>query len=148
MSNYKIKKLQLDKAKELGVEILRATNPNKKLDVFIKGKKVSSIGANKSIDPKKPMNDYATYLQKLPQKEAEKKRMGYVNRHKKEPKIKDGQYTPSFYADELLWGKKGQAVNQEIKYNKKIHTLVEKKIKDKKVKMEKNAKKAKIKSKK
>tara|TARA_R110002072_G_scaffold192549_2_gene349584 strand:+ start:7930 stop:8373 length:444 start_codon:yes stop_codon:yes gene_type:complete len=131
MSNYKIKKLQYEKAKELKVKILRATNPNKKLDVFVGGKKVSSIGANKSINPKKPMNDYATYLEKLSKAEAEKKRMGYVKRHSKEPKIKDGKYTPSFYADELLWGKKGEAVNQEIKYNKKIIGDIEKKIKDK-----------------
>ena len=59
--SYKIKQLQKDKARELGVTIAPSKNPEKKIDVFIGDKKVASIGANKSMVKGKPMIDYATY---------------------------------------------------------------------------------------
>lgn len=111
---YKIKKLQFEKAKELGVTIRPSTNLNKKIDVFIGLKKVASIGANKSINPAKPMMDYATYLQKGDKSLAEQRRTNYINRHSKEPKVDDdGDPTKSFYADEILWGKRGENVNRK-----------------------------------
>ena len=111
---YKIKKLQFEKAKELGVTIRPSTNLNKKIDVFIGLKKVASIGANKSINPAKPMMDYATYLQKGDKSLAEQRRTNYINRHSKEPKVDDdGDATKSFYDDEILWGKRGENVNRK-----------------------------------
>lgn len=95
--SYNIKDIQLKKAKKLGVEIKPSTNKKKKLDVFNKkGEKVGSIGA---IGYK----DYGTYLQELPKKDADKKRKNYLARHSKEPKMKDGKRTNSYYADKILW---------------------------------------------
>ena len=96
MSDYKIKQIQKDKAKKLGVEIKPSTNKKKKVDVFKKGEKVASIGAT-------GYKDYGTYLQELPKKEADKKRKNYLKRHSKEPKMKDGKRTNSYYADKILW---------------------------------------------
>ena len=124
---YKIKKLQLDKAKELGVQIAPSTNRQKKVDIFLKGKKLYSIGAN-------GMNDYATYLEdkSVPKSEAEKRRINYIQRHSKEPKIDDeGNFTKSFYADEILWGKRKDNINTEIKRKDKVFKRIEKEIKKK-----------------
>ena len=96
MSNYKIKKIQKDKAEKLGLEIKPSTNKKKKVDVFKKGEKVASIGAT-------GYKDYGTYLTELPKKEADKKRKNYLARHSKEPKMKDGKRTNSYYADKILW---------------------------------------------
>ncbi len=101
MSNYKIKPLQLLNAKKIGVEIKQSTNKRKKLDVFKDGKKVGSIGA--MYPDGKPYKDYATYLQELPKKDADKKRKNYLARHSKEPKMKDGKRTNSLYSDLILW---------------------------------------------
>ena len=101
MSNYKIKPLQLKNAKKIGVEIKPSTNKRKKIDVFKDGKKVGSIGA--MYPDGKPYKDYATYLTLLPKKEADKKRSNYLKRHAKEPKMKDGKRTNSYYADVILW---------------------------------------------
>lgn len=95
--SYNIKDIQLKKAKRLGVEIKPSTNPKKKLDVFNKkGEKIASIGAT-------GYKDYGTYLQELPKKDADKKRKNYLARHAKEPKMKDGKRTNSYYADKILW---------------------------------------------
>lgn len=95
--SYKIKPLQKQKAAKLGVIIKPSTNKKKKIDVFNKdGDKIGSIGA---IGYK----DYATYLQELPKKEADKKRSNYLKRHSKEPKMKDGKRTNSYWADVILW---------------------------------------------
>ena len=65
MSDYKIKKLQKDKAKKLNVEIKPSTNKKKKVDVFKDGKKVGSVGAS-------GYKDYATYVDDIGLKEANK----------------------------------------------------------------------------
>lgn len=101
MSNYKIKPQQLINAKKIGVEIKQSTNKRKKLDVFKDGKKIASIGG--MYPDGKPYKDYATYLQELPKKDADKKRKNYLARHSKEPKIKNGKRTPSYYSDVILW---------------------------------------------
>ena len=101
MSNYKIKPLQLANAKKIGVDIKVSTNKRKKIDVFKDGKKVASIGA--MYPNGTPYMDYATYLTKLPKKDADKKRSNYLKRHAREPKMKDGKRTPSYYADVILW---------------------------------------------
>ena len=132
MSNYKVKQLQLDKANELGVKIRPSTNKNKKLDIYIRDKKIYSIGGA-------GYNDYATYIKdkNVSKEDAEKRRVSYIARHSKEPKIdKDGEYTKSLYADEILWGKKKDNINNsEIKRKKTIIgnviKRIEKKEKDK-----------------
>jgi len=98
---YEIKELQREKAKKLGLEIKPSTNKSKKVDVFKKGEKVASIGG--MYKDGRPYKDYATYLKELPKKEADKKRKNYLARHKKEPKVKDGKKTNSYYADKILW---------------------------------------------
>lgn len=133
--SYKIKKLQLDKAKELGVQILPSDNPNKKVDVFIEGKKIVSIGANKSKIKGKPMMDYASYLKSDPTK-AEQRRKNYIERHSKEPKIdkKTGRPSKSFYSDEILWGKKKDTINKGVIKNlNKLKKEVKEKIARKKL---------------
>ena len=135
-SLYKVKKLQIDKAKELGVQIRPSTNKKKKLDVFIKGKKQYSIGAN-------GMNDYASYLQRkdISKEEAEAKRLNYIQRHSKEPKMdKDGEFTKSLYADELLWGKRKDNINTETKKKEKVIKQITKDIQTKEKEREKKLK--------
>ena len=134
--SYKIKKLQRDKASELGLTIKPSTNPNKKLDVFIDKKRVASIGANISTIKGKPMMDYATYL-KEDKKKAEYRRENYIKRHSKEPKIDNkGRPSKSFYSDEILWGKKKDNIN-----NTKPLQKYKKVVKDKQEKKEKKIKK-------
>ena len=94
--SYRIKEIQKEKAKKLGVDIKPSTEKKKKLDVFKNGEKVASIGA---IGYK----DYGTYLEELPKKDADKKRKNYLARHSKEPKMKNGKRTNSYYADKILW---------------------------------------------
>lgn len=97
MSDYKIKPLQREKAKKLGLTIKPSTNKKKKVDIFNKkGEKVGSVGAS-------GYKDYATYLNELPKKEADLKRKNYLKRHAKEPKKKDNKRTNSYYADKILW---------------------------------------------
>jgi hypothetical protein len=95
--SYKIKKLQKEKAEKLNLVIKPSKNKNKKIDVFDKeGNKLASIGAL-------GYKDYATYIQEIGLDKANIKRKNYLKRHAKEPKIKDGKRTPSFFADKILW---------------------------------------------
>ena len=125
MSSYKIKKRQLAQAKKLGVIIEPSGDSGKKIDVFAKptaqekkegkkkGKKLASIGG--FYDGNKiPYGDYATYLQNPVDRygnpaPAEERRKSYLKRHSLEPKKKkdkDGKeyFTPSYWADKILWG--------------------------------------------
>ena len=140
---YKIKPIQLKKAKELGVTIAPARNPNKKLDVFIGDKRIASIGANVSKTKGKPMMDYASYLQEEGKTIANKKRDSYLKRHSTDPKRdkKTGAPSKSFYADEILWGKPKDNINI-----KEVRTFD--KYKSKVVKNEKEKEKKKVKKKK
>ena len=90
---YKIKQLQKDKAKELGVVIAPSKNPEKKIDVFIGDKKVASIG-NKNY------SDYATYRKENGVKYADERKRLYKLRHNKTRQIKNSN---SYYADKILW---------------------------------------------
>ena len=94
--SYKIKPLQRSKAKNLGLTIKPSTNKKKKLDVFKGDDKVGSIGAM-------GYKDYATYIGLIGKKDADVKRKNYLARHSKEPKMKDGKRTNSYYADKILW---------------------------------------------
>lgn len=93
---YQIKEIQRKKAKREGVTIKPSKNPKKKIDVFKKDKKVASIGA-------KGYKDYATYMKEDGKEVADQKRKNYLKRHSKEPKMKDGKKTNSYYADKILW---------------------------------------------
>ena len=100
--SYNIKPLQRKKASNLGLTIKPSTNKKKKLDVFNKeGKKVGSIGA--MYPDGRPYMDYASYILRDGLKIANEKRKNYLKRHSKEPKMKDGKRTNSYYADKILW---------------------------------------------
>ena len=95
--SYKIKPLQRQKAKALNLTIKPSTNKKKKLDVFnSKNEKVGSIGAIGYMD-------FASYIERDGKEVADKKRKAYLKRHAKEPKMKDGKRTNSYYADKILW---------------------------------------------
>jgi hypothetical protein len=100
--SYMIKTLQKQKAKKLGLTIEPSSKKNKKIDVKNKdGEVLASIGGVKKDGSF--YNDYATYIEKMGLKEANKKRKNYLLRHSKEPKTKDGKKTPSYYSDKILW---------------------------------------------
>lgn len=102
MSGYKIKKLQLEKAKKLNLVIKSSQKKNKKIDVFNqKGELLASIGGVKK-DGTFYM-DYANYIEKIGLEKANEKRKNYLKRHSKEPKTKNGVKTPSYYSDVILW---------------------------------------------
>tara|TARA_R100001129_G_scaffold186416_2_gene178065 strand:+ start:755 stop:1033 length:279 start_codon:yes stop_codon:yes gene_type:complete len=77
------------KAKKINVDVKYSKEGNKKLDVIKDGKKVGSIGHKK----------YSDHIQHG----EEDRRQRYLKRHSKEPKMKDGKRTNSYYADKILW---------------------------------------------
>ena len=88
---YKIKKYSYDQAKKLNVDIKPSTRKNKKIDVYKDDVYICSIG---DIN----YNDYPSYL--LIDKElAEKRRMLYHQRHKKDNIIN----TKGYYSLNILW---------------------------------------------
>jgi hypothetical protein len=93
---YKIDKNQKSNAKKINVTIKPSTNKNKKIDVYKNNKKVASIGDIK-------YKDYNIYLKNEGKPEATKRKDLYLNRHKNEPKNKNGVPTKSYYADKILW---------------------------------------------
>ena len=88
---YNIKKYSFDEAKKLGVEIKPSKIKNKKIDVFKGDVFICSIGDSR-------YNDYPTYLE-INKELAEKRRMLYHQRHKKENK----EGTKGYYALKILW---------------------------------------------
>lgn len=97
MSSYKILRYSFIKAKKLNVNIKPSSNPKKKIDIFDNGVKIASIGAM-------GYNDFPTYVKLLGIEKARKKQNAYHKRHAHEPKkLPNGKYTPSFYADHILW---------------------------------------------
>ena len=101
-SVYKLKPRQLQKAKELGVDIKPSTDKVKKIDIFKKRtkqevkdkkepKKLASIGG--MYDDGTPYGDYASYLIKPiePKRkvkvDAEQQKKMYLARHSLEPKV-------------------------------------------------------------
>ena len=90
---YAITSYTYRKAKQLNVTVKNSTNPVKKIDVFSKGKKVASVGAN-------GMMDFPTYIKKKGLAYAKTRRRLYKIRHEKDRHIKG---TSGYYADKLLW---------------------------------------------
>ena len=88
ITNYTYKQ-----AKKIGVTVKNSTNKNKKLDVYLDGKKISSVGA-------RGMNDYPTYIKTRGLSYANERRRLYKIRHNKDRKKK---WTRGWLADKLLW---------------------------------------------
>ena len=88
---YKIKKYSYDQAKKLGVEIRPSKFKNKKIDIYKDNVFICSIGNNR-------YNDYPTYLE-IDKDNAEKRRLLYHQRHKKDNIIN----TKGYYALNILW---------------------------------------------
>lgn len=80
-------------AKKLGVQIRSSSNSSKKLDVYLQGKKVASIGAA-------GYGDYDYYLRTKGKKFADERRRLYKARHEAN-RHKKG--TAGYYADKILW---------------------------------------------
>ena len=90
---YIIKKYTYNKARKLGLTVIRSKNKTKKLDVYKKDKKIASIGAN-------GMNDFPTYIDKFGLKFAKTRRRLYKKRHEKDRHVK---WSNGWLADKLLW---------------------------------------------
>jgi len=99
--DYKIKPRQFKAAKRINVEIKPSSKKNKKIDIYKDDKIIGSIGGVKKDNTF--YMDYASYLETLPKKEANQKKENYLKRHSKEPKMKDGKRTNSYYSDVILW---------------------------------------------
>jgi hypothetical protein len=91
--NYKITSRQIANAMLLGVTIKPSKNPDKKIDVFLKGKKIASIGAT-------GYKDYDYYLKTKSKAYADERRRLYKLRHQSDRMKKN---SPGFYADKILW---------------------------------------------
>jgi len=95
---YKIQPYTLARASKLGVQVRPSTMRGKKIDVYVRGKKVASVGAH-------GYGDYPTFLgmEKTGQVSrgyADSRRRAYKSRHEKNRKRKG---TPGWFADQLLW---------------------------------------------
>ena len=93
MSSYKITQYSKDMAKIIGVNIYPSKNPDKKIDVYMKGKKLAEIG-----DINYP--DFPSYINTKGLKYALKRRELFYSRNYKflkEP------YSPAWLASRILW---------------------------------------------
>jgi hypothetical protein len=90
---YTILQRTYDNAKKLGVQIKRAENKDKKLDVFKNGKKISTIGDSKYLD-------YASYIKNTGITNANVRKKIYIIRHKDDMTKKGSN---GYYAKQLLW---------------------------------------------
>lgn len=105
---YSIKKYTRDRLKLLNDKLnsnaitIKVSNvKHKKIDVFINGKKIASVGAIK--DNGEPYMDYPSYIIENGKAVADERRKLYYERHSKEADIKDGKITNSWWAKYLLW---------------------------------------------
>lgn len=94
---YRIKARTKARARMIGVTVKPSTRTGKKLDVYKKGVKISSVGAT-------GYKDYPTYLElerkgKVPKGTAVKKKKQYKARHVHRKK----RWTDAWLADQLLW---------------------------------------------
>ena len=90
---YQITEYTKQKAKELGVSVVKSSNPKKKIDVFKSGSKVASVGAM-------GYNDYPTFIKLKGKEFADKRRKLYQNRHSKDISVVGSN---GWYANKLLW---------------------------------------------
>jgi hypothetical protein len=90
---YTITNYTKKQAKRIGVTVKPSTNPEKKIDVFRKTRKIASVGAN-------GMNDFPTYIKKRGLMFAKTRRRLYKMRHEKDRHTK---WSNGWLADKLLW---------------------------------------------
>ena len=90
---YPITKYTRQKAKKYGVTVRPSTLKLKKIDVFRKGQKISSVGYL-------GMSDYPTYLRTRGKRYADGRRKLYYQRHSNDGKVKG---TNGWWAKHLLW---------------------------------------------
>lgn len=90
---YHILPYTYKKAKKLGVKVYSSTRPGKKIDVYKKGKYITSVGANNYLD-------YPYYLKFFDKETADKKKRLYKIRHNKDRKVRKSR---GWYAYKLLW---------------------------------------------
>lgn len=90
---YTITNYTYRQAKKFGVTVRPSTNKTKKIDVYKKGKKVASVGAQ-------GMNDFPTFMKLKGKKYAQTRRRLYKMRHEKDRHVKGSK---GWYADKLLW---------------------------------------------
>ena len=101
--NYVITQYTLDKIQELNQKlntsdftIKLSKDPSKKIDVFLKEKKIATIG---DIN----LGDFPTFIEERGLQFANKRREAFYNRFKRLPDIKDGEITNMFWSRFLLW---------------------------------------------
>ena len=80
-------------AKKIGVVVKRSTRKNKRLDVFRKGVKITSIGDSK-------YNNYHSYVRTKGKEFADKRKALYKIRHNKNIKVVG---SAGYYANAILW---------------------------------------------
>ena len=93
MSNYVITQYSFDKARELGLSIKISKNKLKKIDVYKDNIFLNSIGDSR-------YNDYPHYCIIYNKDYADKRKLLYHNRHKKNADVK---YSKQWLAINLLW---------------------------------------------
>lgn len=100
---YTIKQYSMDRIQELNnklntsdFSIKLSEDPSKKIDVFLREKKLASIG---DIN----LGDYPTYIEEKGMEFANKRRTAFYSRFKRLPDIKNGKITPMFWSRWLLW---------------------------------------------
>jgi hypothetical protein len=93
ITKYNITPYTYQQAKKIGVTVKQSTNKTKKIDVYKKGKKIASVGAN-------GMNDFPTYINKKGMTFAKTRRKLYKQRHERDRHVK---WSRGWLADKLLW---------------------------------------------
>ena len=90
---YRITNYTRKMAHKIGVSIKPSTNPEKKIDVFRKSRKIASVGAA-------GMNDFPTYIRTRGIAYAKTRRRLYKMRHERDRHVK---WSNGWLADKLLW---------------------------------------------
>ena len=100
---YTITQYSRDKIQELNSKldtsdfsIKLSEDPSKKIDVFLKEKKLASIGD-------RALGDYPTYIEEKGMEFANKRRDAFYSRFKRLPDIKDGKIQTIWWSRFLLW---------------------------------------------
>lgn len=90
---YRITNYTRKMAHKIGVVVKPSTNPEKKIDVFRKSRKIASVGAA-------GMNDFPTYIRTRGMDYAKTRRRLYKMRHERDRHVK---WSNGWLADKLLW---------------------------------------------
>jgi hypothetical protein len=90
---YEITTYTRTQAKRLGVEVRPSTVKTKKIDVFLDGKKIASVGGA-------GYSDYPTYINSHGKAYADGRRRLYKVRHEKD---RHAKWSAGYLADQLLW---------------------------------------------